>query len=305
MLDSELKSIETVEGETVKFVCKVSGEPKPTTQWFKDDQPLKPDSRIKIDYDGNESTLTIKKTTLDDEAMYKCVARNDLGSIDTSAELLVNEKPSDTSAELPEVEKPVNIVIKDKMKDVKGEIGKEAKFDVKVEGTPKPEVEWVKDGNAIEDAGRYLLIDEEEGEGIHSLVIDEIVPEDAGLYKCVVFNETGELETSANLILEDDSKAPEFDKGPEGPIVVTEGETINLNAAVTGKPLPEIEWLKDDKPIKKTSNVEIITDGNKFKLVIVKVTTKDTGTYKCVARSTAGVAEKNFEVIVNGKLAVL
>lgn len=283
-----MKPVETVEGKDIKLTCKISGKPTPTIEWFRDDDKVKPDKRIKIDYDGTESILLIKKTILDDEGLYKCVATNDNGTVSTSAELLVDEQK-------------VNIVIEEDLKDVTAAVGKEAKFDVRVSGSPKPEVDWVRNDKVIEDVGRYLLVDEEEGEGHFSLVIDDIQPEDAGLYKCIIINETGEVETKANLVVEDDSSAPQFDKDSESLITVPEGKSFELKAQVSGKPIPDIEWYKDDKPVKESKNVEIKAKDSQFKLIVVNVTQNDTGKYKCVARSKLGVAEKTFEVIVEGK----
>lgn len=283
-----MKSVETFEGKNAKLTCKVSGKPEPTIEWFKDDRKVKPDDRIKVVYDGTDSTFVIKITMLDDEGLYKCVATNENGTVSTSGELIIEEQK-------------VNIVIEEGLKDVKVPAGKEAKFDVRVSGSPKPEVEWVRNDKVIEDAGRYLLIDEEEGVGHFSLVIDDIKPEDAGFYKCIVINDTGEVETSANLVVEDESTAPQFDKDRESPITVTEGESFELKAQVSGKPMPDIEWYKDDKVVEESKNVEMSAKDNQFKLIVVNVTQKDTGKYKCVARSKAGVAEKTFEVIVECK----
>lgn len=281
--------METVEGKDVKLTCKLSGKPEPIIEWFKDDHKVKPDERIKVDYDGTSSTLVIRKTVLDDEGLYKCVATNENGTVSSSAELLVDEQK-------------VNITITQDLEDVTAAVGKEAKFDVRVSGSPKPDVDWVRNDEIIEDVGRYLLVDEEEGEGHFSLVIDDIQPEDAGLYKCIIVNETGKVETSAKLVVEDDSSAPKFDKDRESPITVPEGKSFELSAQVSGKPIPDIEWYKDDRLLVESKNIEISAKDNQFKLIVVNVTKNDTGKYKCVAKSKVGVAEKTFEVIVEGKL---
>lgn len=184
-LETSLKPVTVTEGSEVNLVCKISGKPQPKVEWLKGGKPVKPDKRVITDYDGKTSTLKIKESTLDDEGEYKCVATNNLGSVFTSAEVLVNEK-----GETP--------TIKEKIKDVKVDIGEKATFKVVATGSPKPEAEWLKGDKVIEDKGRFVITEEVDS-GVFQLTIDEVKPEDAGVYQCVVFNEVGEVTTKAEL----------------------------------------------------------------------------------------------------------
>lgn len=184
---TELKPKEVTEGKDTTLTCKVKGKPQPTVEWFKDEKPVEVDDKhVKVDFDGDVSTLTIKDTTIDDEGDYKCVVTNELGSTSTVAEVLVNEKEGAPT-------------IKSKMEDIETEVGKEVKFTVDVEGTPAPKVDWFKDDKAVEDKGRFMVIDDEEEKGAFSLFIDEVEPEDSGVYSAVASNEAGEVKTEATL----------------------------------------------------------------------------------------------------------
>jgi hypothetical protein len=174
------------EGQDTTLTCKVKGKPQPTVEWFKDDKPVETDKRVKVDYDGEASTLTIKDTTVDDEGDYKCVVTNELGSTSTVAEVLVNEKAGEPT-------------IKTKLENIETEVGKEVKFTVEVEGSPAPEVDWYKGDKAIEDKDRFMIVDDEAEKGVFSLLIDEVKPEDSGVYSVVAFNEAGEVKAEATL----------------------------------------------------------------------------------------------------------
>ena len=50
-----------------------------------------------LTYKQGRCTLNIDKVTLDDEAQYKCQARNEAGVATTFMELLVESKPSSAS----------------------------------------------------------------------------------------------------------------------------------------------------------------------------------------------------------------
>lgn len=256
---------------------------------MKDGKEVQTNRRVKADYDGLASTLLLKKVSLDDEALYECVATNDLGKATSSAELLVDEKHTE-----PE--------FKDSMKKVEVNVGDEAKFKVRIDGNPKPNVDWFKDGKQLEDAGRITIIDEEDG--LHELTIEKVEPEDVGTYKCVASNNVGEVEQTAPLSLKEELEAPEFVEDVKSPITLSEGDTFDLKIRLKGKPLPDVEWFKDGKTIRKSSKIDMKSEDDKFTLVIVDVTLDDSGVYKCVARSKAGSAEKIIKVEVERKYRI-
>lgn len=69
---------------------------------------------------------------------------------------------------------------------------------------------------------------------------------------------------------------------------------------IKGKPVPGVEWYKDDKKLRRTSRIKIDENGDKFSLVILDVTPEDSGTYKCEASSKAGTITRTFDVNVAG-----
>lgn len=287
-----LESVEVSEGTAVKLTCTVKGTPQPTIEWFKDGKPLKTSKRVKDDFDGEVASLSFTEADLDDEGDYKCVAENELGSASCAAEVLVNEaasKPEFTEA----------------MKDIEVAEDGEGRFDVRVSGSPDPTVQWFKGTKKIEDAGKFILIDDEEDE-LFSLVIDKVASDDAGTYTCKATNEAGEVSCKAELKLREQMAAPEFAEDEEtGPITAVEGGEVTLNVTVKGKPRPDVEWFKDDRPLRKTSRLDIKSRGDRFSAVIMNVTPDDSGLYKCVASSKAGSVTRTFEVNIEGIFVVL
>ena len=183
-----------MEGSQAKLVCEVKGKPEPKVEWFKDGQPVLENQRIKMQFDGETSTLRFTKIELDDEGEYKFVARNELGEVSSTAELFVNE-----ASVRPE--------FTDKMKPIDVKEGEEARFDVRITGTPTPVVEWYKGKDKIEDEGRFMIVDDEEDE-LFSLIIDDVRSDDSGTYKCVAANEEGEVAGLAKLTVRDKTEKP-------------------------------------------------------------------------------------------------
>ena len=242
---------------------------------------------MKDEFDGDVATLVFSKVELDDEGDYKCVAQNELGSASCAAELLVNEADSK-----PEFSATIQ--------DIEVAVGDEGRFDVQVSGVPKPTVEWFKGRKKIEEEGKFMLVHDED---LHSLVIDQVAVDDVGTYTCKAINHLGEVSCKAELRLQEPLAAPEFaDDFGSGPINVAEGDDITLDATVKGEPLPDIEWYKEDKPLRKTSRVDFKAHGDKFSLVVLNVTPGDSGLYKCLAKSKRGTATKTFEVNIEGML---
>ena len=282
--------VEVEEGSSAKIECQISGQPTPNVEWFKDSVKVKETKRIKLETDDETFSLNFKETELDDEGDYKCVARNEFGSVSTQAELLINEvsiKPE----------------FKDKMKNVNVKAGKEARFDVHVIGSPSPEVDWVKEGEKIENDGRFIVF-EGEDDGHFSLTIQNVKREDAGKYECIAFNEVGEVSCKGILLVEEVLIAPEFVAPAElAPIVAEEGEDVKLAIELRGgHPEPQIEWLKDDKSVDADENVAITDAGGMHMLTIAKATPEDSGLYKFKATSKAGSIERCFNVQIAGIL---
>lgn len=115
-------------------------------------------------------------------------------------------------------------VFKQQLQDIVAEPGKEAKFDVVIEGDI--DIEWVKDEKVIKDEGRFILVDDE-GPGKYSLVIDDIKPEDAGEYECIAINDFGETSTKAQLKFEQNGITPDLIEEMEStPMALEEVEGI-------------------------------------------------------------------------------
>ncbi|PSN38782.1 hypothetical protein C0J52_18676, partial [Blattella germanica] len=76
-------------GSSVYLHCKAAGLPRPTVVWYKDENSLVNDSRIRIE----EDTMTIQFAKLDDEGEYKCVVTNRYGRSSRSMHLKFKDKP--------------------------------------------------------------------------------------------------------------------------------------------------------------------------------------------------------------------
>ena len=210
---------------------------------------------------------------------------------------------------LPIEERPVRDttapVFTKKLEDLVVDAGEEARFDARIFAVPEPQVEWYRGSKKILDEGRFVHIDAIE-EDLFTLIVEQSEAGDAGQYKCVASNEVGETSCEAQLTVKGKQAALEDAEEPETSVVdIDEGGEVNLNVTVTGTVKPSVEWLKDGKPVRKTSRLDTKTKGDTYTLNIKDAVPEDSGIYTFKATSPAGISTKSFDVNVQGKLSRL
>lgn len=282
---SKMKPLEVSEGEEAKFVCLISGYPKPTITWSKDGEPISEGRRYLTDSSLVQCNFTILGSKLEDEGIYKCVLHNELGTASTTADLTVIQRGT-----RPKFEQ--------KLTNIEGIIGQDVQFQVRVQGTPAPEVHIYHENEDLEEDDRFSIVDE--GEGLYTFIIRNTRESDGGQYKCTATNNIGEVSSRAYLRLEEDVIAPQFVGDLKQSINLFEGDNYDLDVEVTGKPKPDLEWYKNDRMVWSTSKLQISSKENTFTMSMRDVVANDSGLYKCVARNKGGVAQKTFNINVEG-----
>ncbi len=66
------------------------------------------------------------------------------------------------------------------LKETIGIEGYPAKIEAKVEGEPKPELEWTKDGHSLVPDDKHIKSFAGD-DGTHALLIDKCAPDDSGI----------------------------------------------------------------------------------------------------------------------------
>ncbi|GIX82708.1 ig-like domain-containing protein, partial [Caerostris extrusa] len=87
----QLHAVDAVVKKPIILEAKVTGNPQPKVQWFKDDNKLESGPHIKLSEGDNKATLTIEEAKLEDAGEYKLVVTNDQGEDSSSATVKVTE----------------------------------------------------------------------------------------------------------------------------------------------------------------------------------------------------------------------
>ncbi|XP_078515819.1 MAM domain-containing glycosylphosphatidylinositol anchor protein 2 isoform X3 [Lissotriton helveticus] len=276
-------------GETITLVCVTTGgEPNPTLTWVKSTGSM-PEKTVL-----NGGTLTIPAIMAEDAGTYSCIANNNVG----------NPAKKSTNIIVRALKKGRFWITPDPYhKDDNIQIGREVKISCQVEAVPSEELafSWFKNGRPLRSSERMVIThtDPDVSPGTTNLDIIDLKFTDFGTYTCVASLKGGGIsDISIDVNISSSTVPPNLTVPKEkSPLVTREGDTIELQCQVSGKPKPIILWSRADKefPMPDGSMQMESYDGI---LRIVNVSREMTGSYKCQTSQFNGFNVKSREAMV-------
>ena len=225
MFVEELKDIDVDDGDCLKLVCVVVGDPTPLVSWFRNDEDVNmfEDYSFKYDVKTGLCGLTISDCMPDDSGKFTCVARNNHGLAKTSCVLVVkdlnkkqlkvarSESPRSNRRlsfqELKQMLKSDKVELNSQfvaptfltgLVDLEADDGSQVSFKVQMDGLPTPTVEWFFKEEAIKPSTDFF-IETDTDKQTSSLTIMELFPDDEGTYRCKATNLMGTASTTSFL----------------------------------------------------------------------------------------------------------
>ncbi|XP_035291447.1 hemicentin-1 [Anguilla anguilla] len=253
------------ENEAITLSCDSTGVPKPTVSWSKGRESLSLDqTSARVDKAGH---LHILSPSEKDAGVYICTATSPVGYASQEMQLSVNTKPK--------------IVSRTSKQPVKmdAEVGSEVILPCEAKGIPTPLVTWTRDGHPIPPITAWFSVLPS-----GSLKISNVRLIDSKQYTCSAVNPAGNVSLTYNLQVQ---AKPRIQATP--PLLkAVIGQTVTLPCVVQGEPTPQISWFRNGTPLKEGGAIRI-----------QGVAHSDRGTYKCVAKNTAGqdTMETTLEVL--------
>ncbi|XP_048053483.1 protein tyrosine phosphatase receptor type Db isoform X9 [Megalobrama amblycephala] len=277
-----------VQGGVASFVCQATGDPQPKITWSRKGKKVTNQRFEVIEFeDGSGSVLRVQPLrTPRDEAIYECVASNDIGEITASTRLSVLREDQ-LPAGFPSIDMGPQLKVVERSRT--------ATMLCAASGTPDPEITWFKDFLPI-DTHTHGRIKQLRSESFGALQIDQSEETDQGKYECVATNSEGtRYSTPANLYvreLRDVRRIPPRFSVPPMDYEIMPGGSVNISCQAVGVPMPYVKWMlgaedltpEDDMPIGR--NVLELTD------------VRQSANYTCVAMSTLGVIETVAQITV-------
>ena len=187
--------------------------------------------------------------------------------------------------------------------------GSRMELKVQVKGDPDPQVSWMKDGKPITS---NEVMEVKYKNGVASVTINEVFPEDAGKFTCKATNTKGSVETSSKVtILPMEKKgvngASNGVSGPSAPKIikhvqsstVKDGDPVVLSCSIGGADNFDVVWLHNEKEIKPSKDFEYKSSGNIYSLNITEIFPEDAGTYTCEAFNDLGECFSSCSLVVD------
>jgi hypothetical protein len=282
----KLQDTDVISGQNLTLTCQCQGIPKPTIKWYQNDTEIKSTTKQKIESkpDGTQ-TLTINRVDLTDSGEFKIIATNDQGTITSTCHVDVLMKPK----------------IDGKVQDIQVVIGEPTQINVKISGLPKPDVQWLKNGQPFDiDNQRIKTLEKDD---LYSLIFENTQIDDKASYTLKAVNKAGDVE-SPKINLNITSIQPKIKTDLQPSLNVKKDESIILIIQADGKPKPQVKWFKGNDEIPANQpGIQLIEEGdNTYKLIIEKATDKDQGEYSAVIQNTGGqIKSKKTNVTVTSK----
>nr|XP_021331098.1 protein tyrosine phosphatase, receptor type, D isoform X14 [Danio rerio] len=273
-----------VQGGVASFVCQATGDPQPKITWSRKGKKVTNQRFEVIEFeDGSGSALRVQPLrTPRDEAIYECVASNEIGEITASTRLSVLREDQ-LPAGFPSIDMGPQLKVVERSRT--------ATMLCAASGTPDPEITWFKDFLPI-DTHTHGRIKQLRSESFGALQIDQSEETDQGKYECVATNSEGtRYSTPANLYVRVRRIPPRFSVPPMD-YEIMPGGSVNITCQAVGVPMPYVKWMlgaedltpEDDMPIGR--NVLELTN------------VRQSANYTCVAMSTLGVIETVAQITV-------
>ncbi|XP_045145089.1 receptor-type tyrosine-protein phosphatase delta isoform X43 [Echinops telfairi] len=275
-----------VSGGVASFICQATGDPRPKIVWNKKGKKVSNQRFEVIEFDdGSGSVLRIQPLrTPRDEAIYECVAANNVGEISVSTRLTVLREDQIPRG-FPTIDMGPQLKVVERTRT--------ATMLCAASGNPDPEITWFKDFLPVDTSNNNGRIKQLRS---GALQIEQSEESDQGKYECVATNSAGtRYSAPANLYVRELREVrrvpPRFSIPPTNHEIMP-GGSVNITCVAVGSPMPYVKWMlgaedltpEDDMPIGR--NVLELND------------VRQSANYTCVAMSTLGVIEAIAQITV-------
>ncbi|XP_032171564.1 peroxidasin-like protein isoform X3 [Mustela erminea] len=258
---------EVLIGTSTTLECMATGHPHPHVTWTRGSGEALDRSRHLTTSGG----LYLQNVTLQDHGQFTCHADNNQGSVQATANIIVQAPPQ------------FRVIPKDQVVLE----GHTVKFLCEAEGNPPPIIAWTKAGRQLSQESLHTVLSS------GTLRIEHAAHYDQGQYECQAVSPLGVKKVSVQLTVKPKA-LPVFTQLPQDTSVEV-GNNINISCHAQGEPQPIITWNKAGVQITESGKFHVSGEGM---LTIYDAGQADQGRYECVARNSFGFVVTNMFLTV-------
>ncbi|XP_022059929.2 protein turtle homolog A isoform X1 [Acanthochromis polyacanthus] len=256
--------VEVLLGDSLTLSCGAHGNPRPTVVWHKDESPVEKHEKIKV----LNGTLSLASVTRNISGVYKCHVSNTEGNLTHSTQLQVKGPP----------------IIIISPEDTTLNMSQDAVLQCQADAYPSNlTYEWLKQGQNVYHIESLksrvkILVD-------GTLLIPNLIPEDAGNYTCIPTN--GILtppSASAHLKVKHPARVARM---PRETYLPAGMEGIIVCPVQADPPVLYVNWTKDgnDLNLDNFPGWMVNSEGSVF---ITTANDNAVGMYTCTAYNSYG-----------------
>ncbi|XP_062391046.1 matrix-remodeling-associated protein 5 [Sardina pilchardus] len=269
----------------VRLPCDAVGEPKPFLTWTKESTGaiMSANSKLQRFEVLPNGTFVIRNVQLQDRGQYRCTAQNLYGVDKLTVTLFV-------MAQQPKVLTP-------RHRDVTVYLGESTSLACQAQGLPEPHITWVLPNRTVLHTlstaeQRVMLLPN------GTLQVKQINYPDRGIYKCIASNVAGADTLSVRVHIA--ALPPMIQQPHRENFTLSEGQTVYVDCSAKGAPQPSIRWVVNDGTQVRPSqfvkgNMFVFPNGTLF---VRNLSTKDSGSYECMAVNVVGAAKRTVSLVV-------
>ncbi|KAM6169201.1 neural cell adhesion molecule L1-like protein [Rhynchocyon petersi] len=258
--ESASSAVVILKGDTLLLECFAEGLPTPQIDWKKLGGEL---PKEREPNDNNNKTLKIENVSYVDKGIYRCTARNFLGTASHDFHVTVEEPPRWTK-------KPQSAVYS---------TGSSGILRCEAEGEPQPTIKWRVNGSPYEShpfAGDVIFPSE--------ISFTNLQPNHTAVFQCEASNTHGTILANANINVVD--VRPLIQTEDEEDYAAVVGYSAFLHCEFFASPEAVVSWQKVDEAKPLEGRRYFIHENGT--LQINGTTEDDAGSYSCWVENAKG-----------------
>lgn len=275
------------EGETIRLACTFPQRPGPVSNWFKDNQLVRPTENVQLMDDQNTLTIIIRNAKRADSGVYEVR----IGSVIARAPM-IHVIPRRQQQPLPDVPvqnvregDTVTLSVEGLQPNIRPQDIQLLKNGAPISPYEKPKVGRSLPTDSLLTFSTQVLIKREDDK--LRIILQTLGLDDSALYSVQIQNDVHPLAR-----IEVEPRQPEIQEMQLEQDTFFVGDTVTLDLEFTNEPLEQPRWSKDNHLLRNNDRVTIENVGNRVTLIVRDLRLDDAGT--CYGRSPRTISHHRF-----------